>query len=490
MKNTLLVQTILAFTPEERQEISLFLQEGYFNRGKHAKQIGRLFNLLTLKIDEGKVDMLDKALLFAEFFQKKQVSSGYFDNLMTELLGLLRQFMACHWIKREAILDAVSADFYQQRGLEARAAQALHRMHVRLQTAPEMDPFRQVLELWGALERVAMESRHNQRQGDLNLPAGFSALAVAFSSQLLHLTTLMYQQQRYVGQPDRQWNSFIESFGILIQQENYFGQPALEFMQQVITLICNPSESPRADLEFIIGRFQQFEAVFPAGMLKNLAACARNFCTVHYRTDPQGMAGVMLALYQEHLQKGWLYENGMLHPSYLINMVTMGMRAGKGHWIKEMLQAHRGLILNDEGETIWQYCLANYHFYTGNLLEANKFVLVYKPKDFEIEKVIRIFNVKTAFELNPKGDHLQSQLQAFSMSLSRNKARLAMEKLVPARRFIAAVRKMTQTLEAKPPDASLLKSIQLLFLKLADASYSIAERAWLQEKIRNLTNSK
>lgn len=481
MKNTLLVQTLSAFTPAERQEIGLFLRNAYFSQVKHPKQIVRLFNLLSKKIDRQQLDDLTKKQLFAAFFQGEEATMGYFDNLMSELLGLLRRFILVRFSEDEMALDAAAAHFYLTRGMEERARQTLSRLETRLSTAPALHLYPSIMRCWNCLEVLVLESRHNQRRSDLSLPAAMEAFCVAFSGQLLHLSTLLYQQQRFVGDMEQHWNAFVEAFRVLMRQENFFHQPALQVLDRALDLITQASSAPGEEVAQFLSIFQQHESAFSDEMLKNLATYVRNFCSFHLEVEPAEMTRLLLSLYQEHLSRGWLYENDTLQPSYLLNMVTMGMRAGQSDWVWKMLQQHRGCIADDPGETIWQYSVANYHFYLGNLAEANKFVLTNKPKDIEIEKSMRILNVKIAYETAPQGPHLASQLQAFLMSLSRNKNRLAAEKHKPATHFIKTVRKLIQ-IGVMPVSTRRSTQIQGLKKVLRDPGYAVAERNWLQEK--------
>ncbi|MFN8301608.1 MAG: hypothetical protein U0U46_03880 [Saprospiraceae bacterium] len=486
MKNSLLLQTLSAFNPEERRGIALFLQNAYFNRGKHARQIIRLFNLLNDRLEGGELNNWDKNHLQALLFEGKPVTSGYFNNLMSELLALFRKFILLQYSTDEALLDLAAARFYKDRGLENLGRQTLDRLEQQLASRPQMALSVLLLRFQSSLERLALESRHNHRQGDLGLPAALENLCQAFSAQLLHLGALLYEQQRYTPDMGLELAPALAAFRSVFREQHYFGQPALEIFEIAFAMIARHSDNPPADLTRYLDMLQQYESVFPFEMQRNLAAFGRNFCSHHLRTLPDIMRPQLLSLYKDHLAKGWMDDRGFLQTTYLLNMTTIGLQSGEEEWVRWVLNAYRNKITDDEGGTIWQYCMAKYHYHLGDLPTANRFVMIDKPRDIEIEKSIRILGIMIAFDLDPESPHLESQVQAFKMYLHRNKDRLTNQKHEGAQCFVATVRKLIAA-ASDPASSRKRKALTDVIGRITHSDIPVAEPHWLLKKIDTLT---
>lgn len=482
MQNTLLVQTLSAFSPDERSEIRRFLADSYFNRSHHAKQILRLFTLLDDQIAQTKVAELSRDLLLREISPDKKASRGYFDNLMSELLALLRKFIWLQEADSEAAHNLATARFYRTRGLTDRAEQLLNRMPAR---PPRMAQPPRLQRFERELERSEIESSRNQRKGDLNLPAALEALTVFYSSQLLQLAAALYQQERLVPELNTDWAAFIEPFRASLCERQHCGEPVLALLDQAVQLTLCVSDDPEKEVAQFLEAMRAHESDLSEWTLKNLATYARNFCGYHIQRDRPGMADLLLTLYQEHLGKGWLYENGLLPASVLLNMLIIGLRDGQHKWVLKVLESHRGRVAGDDDQLVWHYCWARYHFRMGNFAEAEKSIMLDKQKqpDIEIEKSMRILSIEIAYE---RADlHLDSNLDAYTMFLRRNKSKLAPEKMEHNRHFIHTVKQMAQ-MRGQPQTPTRAKSIQALKSEVANPAYKVADRNWLLQKIAQL----
>lgn len=132
MENTLLVQTLSAFTKQERLEIKEFVGCRCFfdeNSRHHAAQISNLFILLDDWIEEKKVSKLSKKNIADEIARRfppfRKPGDGHLNNLMTELMTQLGKFIFIKSSMKKHDCALALARFYRQHGNENRTIQLL-----------------------------------------------------------------------------------------------------------------------------------------------------------------------------------------------------------------------------------------------------------------------------------------------------------------------------------------------------------------------------
>lgn len=262
-------------------------------------------------------------------------------------MALLRQYLTQREIKLRwgtAFEGVAMARFYRERGLQERAKQTIHRTKTELaNTSVDLDE-RRLLAFWREQEISLQECLNNQRRGDLNVPDTLHALTVFYGHKLLELATVLYQQQRVVPELQSHWEPFIEHFREALRKHTYFDDPAILMLDEALKFLKTRPENPIKALEQFLRLFRKYEAALSPTLQKILAAYTRNFCVQHGNLLD---GAFRLTLYKEHLEKGWLYEQGKLQPSRFINLVNISLSLGDDEWLWVFLQTHEGKI---EGE--------------------------------------------------------------------------------------------------------------------------------------------
>lgn len=491
MQESLLVQTLTALTPQERQDLEVFLQSPLHNNGQHARQNLALFHLLNNRIAQKKESDWSKQHIYEALSPGNIYQPGYLENLMTKLLKLVRRFIAQqeasqHW--GNAFEGLTMARFYREHGLPDRARQAIHRAKSDLSAASDERGNRRLLAFWLEQEISIQECLNNQRKGDLHVPATLQALTTFFGHQLLELATVLYQQQRVVPELLSDWQPVIEHLREILRERAYESDPAILMLDAALNLQQVASAEPRQTLEEFLELLRHHEAELPARIQKILAAYTRNFC-VRYASKLE--AGFRLALYREHLEKGWLYEGGKLQPSSFINLVNISLKAGEADWLETFLQAHRGKIEGEQADHLLLYGFARWHFQKKQwekveegIREARK-----QPKllDIGLEKLMRILEIKICYEQWPDSERLQHLLDSFKMFIQRNKRALTENHQLLDKNFVKTVRQMMQhnrQVHLKKPG---LKGIRKTIAQVEQGALIVAERDWLVEKLTMLS---
>lgn len=454
MEGSLLLQTLRLLSPGERDDLKEFLSCALFNGSRHAKQILALFTLLMQRIGLPEPENFKKAGLFNALYPGKPYRQGYFENLMSELLALVRRFVVHREVNlrwAEAFEYLTMARFYRQRGLPDRSAQTLHRMDTVLKNfAGEPDEL-PLLKFWLRHESAILESQNNQRKGDLELPATLEALTIFYGYHLLEMAAVLYQQQRVVPALHTDWRPLIENFRDLLRANDYFSQPVLLLLDKALLLSEASTDTPAEDLSGFLALLEQHEADLPVKVRKKLAAYARNFCIRHGARNNPVLKSIQLGLYKKHLEKGWLHEEGKLQPTTFINMINLGLKLGELSWVGEVLQIPSGQISGSNGDYLIHYGQASYYLHAGALESARESMKDFKqlPKlaDIALEKLTRILEIKILYETSKKTGaveiRLPDSLHSFVMFLRRSQRHLTDSQRAMDHNFIAIVRNMT-----------------------------------------------
>ncbi|MCK6694057.1 MAG: hypothetical protein L6Q97_18390 [Thermoanaerobaculia bacterium] len=487
MQESLLVQTLAALKRQERQEMHTFLHCPLYNGGKHARQILALFTLLAGYIEQKNGAIPEKEAVYEALFPGKTYRQGYFENLMSELMALLRQFLTQREIELRwgpAFESVAMARFYRERGLQERAKQTIHRAKTELAN-PSVDlDERRLLAFWREQEISLQECLNNQRRGDLNVPGTLHALTVFYGHKLLELATVLYQQQRVVPELQSDWEPFIDQFREILRVHAHFDDPAIFMLDEALKFLKTRPENPKMALEQFLLLFRKYEAALSPTLQKILAAYTRNFC-VQYGNLLDG--AFRLTLYKEHLEKGWLYEQGKLQPTTFINLVNISLSLGDDEWLWVFLQAHKAKIEGEQANYLELYGLARYYFQKQqwdkveeSILETRKLP---KLSDAGLEKLMRILEIKTGYELAPEADRLENSLNNFTMFLQRNKRILIEKHRIMDKNFITIVRRMIRFHGQTDFKKREVENLQKTVSQVADLSYPLAERGWLHEKL-------
>ena len=488
MQKSTLIQTMALLTPAERQEISIFLQCPLYNDGKHARSILAFFTLLGQEMDKNKGAGLDKNRLYEALFPGKTYRQGYFENLMSELLALIRQYLTQREVQRQwgpSFEGLAMARFYRARGLSERAQQAVQRAKTDLAAVRTDAGESRLLHYWLEQEVCKQACLNNQRKGDLNVSAALRTLTVFYGHQLLELASVLEQQQRVVpGLSSAEWSPFIEQFREMLRAGDSFGDPAIRVLDEALQLLNSRPENPGQALDLFLALFRAQETALPDSLQKILAAYVRNFTAQHGHAFDSAFR---FGLYREHLEKGWLCEQGKLPPSYFINAVNIALSAGEMPWLETFLREYRDKIEGEQADCLLLYGFARYYFQLrqwdnvdNSIREIRKLP---KLTDIGLEKLTRILEIKTCYEQNPEGEHLENMLNSFHEFIQRNHHAIVEKHRGMDKNFIHVVRQMMRLRRQRQFKKTDAAKLQKLAHQVHDPGFLLAERDWLRQKL-------
>lgn len=451
MNNTTLVKTLVLFSAQELEELETFVQSPFFNNGSHFNPINRLFSLLQEAVLNDAVEVPNQetvAQLISE--AGKPVSKRYVDNLIAELLGMVRQYIAWKGIQHNwgpAQEELLNAQFYQQRGALNLKERTLKRARKTLDKELH-HPLESPL-LWYYLEDsfLKLKSLRNNRQGDLNLPATIENLTLFYATKLLDLSMLQMQQKRVYPDYKPKWDKLLRETRAVFRSQRYFNDPTVQLMDEAILLFEQTSGQPLQQIESFLQLFDEYQAELPEPILKSLATFARNFCTWQCNIGQMDLYPLYFQLYRDHFERGWLYVNGKIPQSVFLNLVTSGLREKEFEWVKHIIEDHKDKVEGEDREKLLHYSKALYYLTAGDLDKAHshfKEMLSYpKFNDTNWNSLVYTLEIKIYYY---KGEHeqLSNCLNNYRMYLRRNDRYYDQDNRERKFRFIQLVRQLTE----------------------------------------------
>lgn len=493
MRKTLLFQTLEAFAPEELVQFGEFLESPLFNGGTHARQNMALFTLISKNMRGGSEEFFDKNQICLQLSgtEGQPLSPHYLDNRMTDLLAAARKFITWQAMSHppisEIIVPLAMVGFYRRKGQNKHWEQALNRAKNAAKTAPSSDRMLALMQYFVDKEWMEFSNLNNQRKGDLHIPQALESLTVFFGIELLEAALLLDQQERTVPGFSAVWKEMIK----LIRQQfiamSHFEKPALSMLEQALNLFESPTDNPLETISRFLEELTASEEKIPFAILQKLAAYARIYCNSHLKLAGSDMHRLSLRLYQQHLEKGWLHDHGKLLPSAFINLVNIGLALGEKEWVAMVLERYNTDLVEEHSDKAVQYCYARYHFACGDHGLAGELLvqLLMEKKfgDFHLEKLVRILQIKIAYE---EGSSLLiDHLTNFKALLQRSRRRLIQDKFEANKNFLAMVQKLWN-LRNDASAKGYRTKCQAHFSTLQSADYQVSEKAWLLDKCQLL----
>ncbi len=500
MEDSLLIQTLRLFSKEEMRLFDSFLRNSYFNPGSNANQNIALFQCLSGILDAGQNAPLDRNKILKALSLRVELNeeSHYLDNRMSELMSVIRKFIAWQQIEQnwqEAFEYLAMARFYRSRELLDREEQMLHRTRKLIDEFPSDSSERPLLQYWMEMETLHKESACNQRKGDLNTDSAIKSLNDFYGIKLLEITAVVTQQERVAPGFKSEWKLWLTSQRNLFSANDHFGNDTMKLLEHAIRMMESTSGDPFTQLEDFIQDLSNLKHSIPSKVVMELATCARNFCTYQIGLGHIALRNIQIQLYKQHLEMGWLYTNGRLSPTVFINMINCGLNYGEHDWVWHVLETQKDRINSAQHQKITDYGYAQYYFSTGCPVEArkclNKLLMLGRFKDTSLEKLVRILEIKLLFH---EGDDLvKTQLHNFLMFLRRNKHTINQNTQLMHLNFVKVLRQLISLKEKekfkRTNDSIHLKSIEKLLSRIKQPSYPLADRLWLLTTLKTIGDS-
>lgn len=476
MKTSKLVETLKCLHPEEIARLELFLAAAYFHGHDPDEPILALCRYLTRFHPAYDQAGLEREQVYCALFPGETVVRSRLEKLMTRLLKEVRRFIAFEMQRQETTetdLELLTARFLRERNHFPEYERLIKnlRSHLEQQGIRDVDYFQRLYRL--EEEYCSYRTWFNNRKTDLNLAPAIQALDTYFLLARLEYVVLYLSQAKTVPLPLEHSLFFMADIEPLLHRPPFDTVPLLQIYFAAYRLLAGDPADPEVFLHFTT-LLQAHERVIPTEKNKDFQALARNYCIREFNRGNETFFKIAFDLYKLHLEKGYLYRNGMLQAVIVKNLVSMGLRMHEHDWVFRFLEDHRHRIMGiTHPEEAYRFNLAVYYFHKRDFERVNEHLdAVYDDLFYKL--AAKRLEIKMLYEM--QSPVLESRIEAFNILIFRMGGRQLSDVYVAGnKQFVAFLRRIL-----KPITFQNSKRIRKIKADLLEAP-TVVEKEWLLE---------
>lgn len=465
MQNIFLTELWRGLLPSERSLFLKFLENPAHNQ---RTDVRRLAALLTAT-PEGRLDQLDRQAMFTAVFPGEVFDNLRLNYVCSFLVRRLETFFFLQELEQEKAWRAL----FLCRALRRRGVNA-HFLRKSAQLAQTLDeqPRRNADH---HLARYLLEDARYQHRvlHERETPTDLSAV----SEPLRHF--FMLENLRWAGTA-------------LALQARYGAQNPLPFADEVLALAgrADPEQSPEIAMLHLgyqtlrdvenEDNFRRLKALigeksrlFSPAENRDLYLSAINFCLKrHNRGERPAYTREALDLYRAALEKGFLFENGLLQKFTFNNILRLACSAGERGWARQFLDDYQQYLPAEDRANTFRFNLACWHYLGREYVRVPGLLQTFDFSDRDTQLAARQMLLRSYFELQ-EWQALDSLLKSFYTFL-RRRHDIGYQRLMYLN-LIKFTRKLTGGPLSRRKAADLAARIR--------AEAYVAEREWLMEKL-------
>lgn len=443
MQKSKLIDTIGCLHADELTRLEQFLVSPLFQKDALEPAVLALFKYIVAHWGPPEHPELDRDRVYQCLFPDAPLVKGRLEKVMTRLLKEVRRLIVFDQQQRhlkEAEENRLLTQFFLERQHFDEFDRNLHHARAALNGQEIKDST--YFWNWYQLEYTYSQylTWFNDRKTDLNTEPALLALNAHYVSIQLDFLILHLSQSRVVPlEPGTQLPdaSFIEA---LVQKLPMAQFLTLQVQYAAYRFLSAQPASPNMFMEFT-RLLETHETALNDEKLKDYLALARNYCIGQFNRGNEAFFKIAFDMYKLHLEKGYLYRNGLLHGSVLKNIVSMSLRMGEQAWAVSFLEAHRDKITgNSAPEEVYRFNLAMCYFYARNFEEVLS-IMSFNYDDLFYKIAAKRLEIKALFEL--QSTILDSRLEAFNILIFRMSGKQLSEVYINGnKRFVAYLRRI------------------------------------------------
>ncbi len=408
MENSTLMRLIRSFTPVEMREVRKFLNSPFFNQRQDLVDI---FEYLAANDEARKEALLRHLSGKAEALNDQKLRL-----LMSYLHSLLEQYIAV----REMTADKLNLQLHLATGYRTRRMQdAFERTRKALEKNLETQALRNATyhDYHFKLKWEAHQLNYVQNPTDVSRLYELSGAAdVIYLAQKLRLICLLAAHQTvYQSDMSAAWE---EELIARAERPEFAVLPAIAAYLHCYWMLRFPSDE---------AHFQQFKEVllgqsdrFSAEEMHGLFILAINYCIRRLNAGGDRYFREALDLYKEGLEKGHLFENGVLSRFTYHNVVAIGLRLGDLEWVRYFIGEYKNRLEKTYRESAFSYNLARLEYESGHYGYVLELLQKANYRDPLLNLAAKTLLLKTYYDLG-EHDLLQSHLDAMRNYIHRKR---------------------------------------------------------------------
>jgi len=472
MHQSKLIQVLKIFKHTDLQQLQKFVASPFFNDNERLIQ---LLQLITIHAPTYTAQELSKPRVHAHIFQEgyNRGNAPKLRRLMSSLLKLVEQYIAHQQLKDNTTqmqLDVLQ--FYNKKRLHYPAKDVLKRLHKWQSntTNTEEHYYTDFKIAQGYSDWQRLKDPRNQLV-DFTIP--MMALDSLHIVKKLQLACLVYNKSHSFKNEASVFmlTELLES----LPNSAYFQIPAVSLYYYAVQLLLFPDK--RAYFDLLQQRLLQYITQLPAIQLQQLFGITKNHCIRQINRGRLVFYEPLFELYKTDLAYEISVANGYFTAGNFKNMITVGLRMGAYDWVKYCLDTHITQVDPKLQTDVYNYNVANWHFYQQQFNEAIKYLHAVQYNDVFYQIDSRKLLLKIYYELREMVA-LEALMNSFRVMIHRfqQKKSIAEYHQQTNRHFINFLYKIIRLLpHQKDKVTAIIEQIH--------ATNELSERQWLLAKL-------
>jgi hypothetical protein len=407
MDSNILFSLIKSFSPVELREVRKFLNSPFFNLRQDLIQ---LFEYLAAQSTPTKHDVWNHLWGIEPFDdQKLRLHFSYLHRLLEKYI-----------IYKESIRDENAnqitlATAYRRRN----QSEAFERTRKNIEKALENQPLRNTyyLELQSKLLWETHQQNYTINPTDVSQLYELSAVSNHFHlSQKLRLVCLITAHQTvYHSSAEGEWE---KELLMIAEKPDIASIPAVE-----VYLVCYKMlKYPEEELHF-----KQFKSIliekhtlYSLDEIHALFTYALNYCVRKINAHNEKYSQEALDLYKTGLEKGYLFENGILRRFTYYNIVAAGLQSNDLEWVRFFIYEYKNRLEKKYRESLFSFNLARLEYTQKNYGVVLDLLQNSNYRDILLNLSAKTLLLKTYYDLGEQAS-LESHLDAMRNFIYRKR---------------------------------------------------------------------
>ncbi len=414
MLQSKLIRLLKTLSKEEWTALNAFIHSPFHN--KHLK-VRKLF-LYLYDLKTFNTNNLNETHICSILFEKSNPNSKkQFNHVKSYLFKAVEAFLIYQEGQNDQKkIDKITLQMYRKRGMEKMFRSTLQKINKKQTQGSYRNSAFFEHQFKIELETYAWQE-HQTKRGEMDLQALSDTLDTAFIiEKLKHSCTLLSHQAVYKTAYE---TGLLDAVLAYIVQNNLLKTPAIAIYYHSYHALKNPENL--IHFQTLKSLIKKFAALFPPEELKSIYVLTINFCIRQINLGNPVFFKESFDLYKEGLSNKALLDNGRLSRWTYKNIVASGLVLQEFEWIEYFIHHYKDYVTEIYQESVYQYNLAQLHYYRKEHGKAMELLLRVNEKDLLLLLSAKTLLCKIYYELN-EIKTLDSFLHSFELYVRRQSA--------------------------------------------------------------------
>jgi hypothetical protein len=475
MQRSRLIAVLKTLDIKAHTRFGAYVASPFFNKNEKVR---RLCAYLLQYAPDFEHPALQKKAVYEHVFQQKSYAELPLNNVISDLLQLLYDFLAHQryqsqpHLKREFLLsELLNRELYSE----------VERFAEKVVPVQHYEAYLHAYRLHEKADEAAIAK--GKRGYNEHLQRAADAFDLYYYCNKLRIACDMASrnaviQAKYECPFLPEVLAWLERNPGLVQ-----AAPILRVYLQALQMLTETDQAGHYfDLKNLLS---QYIALFSRHELQSLYHYCLNYCVRQINSGQGAFYREVLDLYKLLLQENILLQNGHLSQWAYNNIITAGIRLREYDWTGEFIERYREYLQPDAQHNVYTYNLAALFYEKGEYANALQQLQNVEFTDAFYHLSAKIIQLKSYYALN-ETEPFMALLEASRKFLSRNHQLSDYQKKSNAN-FIKLTRGLFQLRQCKPiVTARAFRQRSANLLSQVQRMQPLANKDWLEEAVRRV----